>query len=98
MHLGDSSTSCKGGSRPEIEHCCTSTNPCKLNEGDCDDDTQCDGDLVCGTNNCGNSFSWISADCCVKKEGTYFAIYKPATCNNLPFDTIIYCHFSTFST
>ena len=55
--------------------------PCKLNEGDCDNDMECEGDLVCGKNNCGNSFSWITADCCVKKDGNYFAIYKPPTCN-----------------
>ena len=46
--------------------CCTSTNPCGLNQGDCDSDADCYGDLVCGVDNCigfGNSF----ADCCTDR-------------------------------
>ena len=38
--------------------------------GDCDEDSQCDGDLVCGSDNCFRDFSssgsnWVAgADCC----------------------------------
>ena len=46
--------------------CCTSTTPCVLHDGDCDDDSQCVGDLVCGRNNCGVGFP-KGADCCMKK-------------------------------
>ena len=46
--------------------CCTSSSPCALGEGDCDDDSDCDGNLVCGTDNCRNFDSaWTDeADCC----------------------------------
>ena len=48
--------------------CCTSTAPCALGGGDCDNDIECAGDLVCGTDNC---IDWDSAwpstsDCCKK--------------------------------
>ena len=37
---------------------------CKEGEGDCDDDSECEGELVCGFNNC----AWNSTfdDCCAK--------------------------------
>ena len=43
--------------------CCTEECPCREGEGDCDEDSHCQGDLVCGTNNCvldGDP----EADCC----------------------------------
>ena len=44
--------------------CCTSSTPCGENEGDCDDDSDCFGNLKCGVDNCNNStFSWWE-DCC----------------------------------
>ena len=57
--------------------CCTPSNQCNVNEGDCDVDSDCSGSLVCGTNNCQATAlpgsNWISsADCCV---GRYFQIY-----------------------
>ena len=46
--------------------CCTSTAPCALGGGDCDNDIECAGDLVCGTDNCiGWDSAWPStSDCC----------------------------------
>ena len=32
--------------------CCTPDDPCTLNQGDCDSDDECYGDLKCGTDNC----------------------------------------------
>ena len=32
--------------------CCTSSNKCNVGEGDCDHDSDCVGDLICGANNC----------------------------------------------
>ena len=32
--------------------CCTSKTPCDLYGGDCDRDTDCAGNLVCGLDNC----------------------------------------------
>ena len=52
--------------------CCTSSNPCGLGEGDCDDDSECSGSLICGGpngnegDNCDTSLGFESAwDCCV---------------------------------
>ena len=32
--------------------CCTTTNRCGINEGDCDNDEDCHGNLICGNDNC----------------------------------------------
>ena len=53
----------------EVKHCCTSGKPCGLAQGDCDRDSECKGDLVCGKNNCGSAFSWRFADCCEDPAG-----------------------------
>ena len=46
------------------EHFCSQQFPCNENEGDCDFDDHCIGDLICGSNNCANS----SGDCCTKSK------------------------------
>ena len=45
--------------------CCTSSSQCGHGEGDCDYDSDCAGDLVCGTNNCADGVSGL--DCCEGK-------------------------------
>ena len=45
--------------------CCSVTNKCKEKEGDCDSDDQCEGNLICGFNNC--QFDPL-ADCCTKTK------------------------------
>jgi len=47
------------------DHCCSPTNLCSENEGDCDTDADCQGSLVCGQNNCpgGGNFD-ENDDCC----------------------------------
>ena len=40
----------------QILTCCTEAHKCGDGEGACDMDTQCEGDLKCGTNNCNNDF------------------------------------------
>ena len=62
---------CTGGTRSEIGHCCTSNNPCDIHQGDCDNDSHCKGNLICGKNNCGSAFTWTYADCCIEKGGKY---------------------------
>ena len=57
---------CYSGSMDETESCCTIDSPCKIDQGDCDHDAECEEDLVCGNDNCGNEFTWNSADCCTK--------------------------------
>ena len=49
-------------------NCCTSANPCGLNQGDCDSDSDCQGDLRCGLDNCMDvapGFTDALADCCI---------------------------------
>ena len=44
--------------------CCTEATPCLDGDGDCDNDRQCAGSLVCGIDNC----PWgDDEDCCEKK-------------------------------
>ena len=47
------------------QSCCTSSSPCGLREGDCDNDQECAGDLVCGIDNCTGGDS--DMDCCTSK-------------------------------
>ena len=52
----------------DVGKCCTMDQPCDEGEGDCKDDFECSGDLVCGNNNCqqfGNIFH-EKDDCCTK--------------------------------
>jgi hypothetical protein len=45
--------------------CCTERSPCNVNQGDCDNDSQCAPGLVCGSGNC----PWGgSDDCCVPAD------------------------------
>ena len=43
--------------------CCNSNYKCPVGEGDCDYNSDCIGDLVCGTDNCGAGFL-AGMDCC----------------------------------
>ena len=47
--------------------CCSYTNQCPENQGDCDSDNDCQLGLKCGTNNCPKDWKWIDVvddDCC----------------------------------
>ena len=44
--------------------CCSRSSPCAENEGDCDSDDDCQGDLVCGQDNCPSNWGSSEADCC----------------------------------
>ena len=44
--------------------CCGTKRLCGINQGDCDYDEDCFGDLVCGEDNCPSPFR-SDADCCV---------------------------------
>ena len=53
------------GTQTNMWSCCSSSNQCGENEGDCDVDSDCLGNLKCGTNNCiGTNFQNPGADCC----------------------------------
>ena len=66
--------SCKNiscdGSQPNINNmysCCTSSEPCAEGHGDCDSDLDCQGNLLCGFDNC-VGFSRSDADCCFMRD------------------------------
>ena len=61
FHFTDSFTGCDG--EGDYWSCCSSSNPCGVAEGDCDDDDECQGHLLCGTDNCLSPFS-SAVDCC----------------------------------
>ena len=67
----DVKADCLGG-----DSCCTGSSLCGEGEGDCDEDRDCAGDLVCGTDNCSRgplgqvvSFDFDD-DCCEKVNTT----------------------------
>ena len=47
----------------DIYTCCSSSNQCGLNEGDCELNSDCSGNLICGNDNCPSHFP-SDADCC----------------------------------
>ena len=65
------------GSRPSSTRCegsntdwnCCSSMLCEEDEGDCDTDSECKGNLVCGTNNCPSDFPDDRYDCCTYDKG-----------------------------
>ena len=59
-------TACGNKSFPK---CCTEENPCDDGEGDCQDDTHCAGNFVCGKNNCDRALGYSEKDDCC--EGTW---------------------------
>jgi len=68
----------------EPKGCCSIFTPCVEGEGDCEDDADCDGDMVCGNNNCKafGDFFHAKDDCCVKPVETVtrpsFPLTEPA--------------------
>ena len=54
------------------EKCCTNVAPCIEGEGDCENNDECQNDLVCGNNNCKDfgEFYHEKDDCCVKSLET----------------------------
>ena len=49
------------------QYCTSNPRACGLGDGDCDKDSECQGNLVCGTNNCActSANGWsTAADCC----------------------------------
>ena len=45
------------------DNCCTAENPCGEGDGDCDNDDECLGPLVCGIHNC----PWGDGDDCCRR-------------------------------
>ena len=60
-----SSSRCASGTHSQIQECCGTDNPCDEGHGDCDKDSECLGNLICGKNNCDRSkFLSNNTDCC----------------------------------
>ena len=58
---------CNGG-----DDCCNENNKCGVQEGDCDNDSDCLDGLKCGSDNCEikTGLNWDDADdCCYAPEG-----------------------------
>eukprot|EP00092_Neocalanus_flemingeri_P079712 GFUD01099333.1.p1 GENE.GFUD01099333.1~~GFUD01099333.1.p1 ORF type:complete len:397 (-),score=80.51 GFUD01099333.1:13-1203(-) len=57
------------GHQDDISHCCSPKKPCMEGEGDCENDAECRGNLVCGTNNCKRlgEFYPDKGNCCEKQ-------------------------------
>ena len=53
-----------------LDKCCSTEHPCGFKESDCDSDSHCVGELVCGSNNCQQLWPYLQdhylmrTDCC----------------------------------
>ena len=63
------------GSHPHVmvNDCCRPEYPCEENQGDCDNDYECQGNLKCGEFNCPTTFpsmviGTVMHDCCYDPE------------------------------
>jgi hypothetical protein len=65
------------GNPCEIQNnfCCSIDFPCQEGDGSCNEDSDCAGSLVCGTNNCpfGLSNLFLNKDCC-KVQGKFTSV------------------------
>ena len=70
----DSDMDCCYNSAIGDEHFCTTINPCGVDEGDCDANDECQGDLICDTiNSCPASLGFNSnVACCTTLTTTIF--------------------------
>ena len=60
-----SNSRCASGTHSQIQECCGTNDPCDEGQGDCDKDSECSGNLICGKNNCDRSrFPSNKTDCC----------------------------------
>ena len=64
----DNHTDCCYDAIVGSEDFCTMDEPCKVDEGDCDSDDECESHLFCGSNNCLDSLGSLnSVECCEPK-------------------------------
>jgi len=54
----------KTGSNLDWNKACTNNTQCQEGQGDCDHDENCQGELICGINNCKAANANATADCC----------------------------------
>ena len=67
IQISDTEGGCSPGHN--VPTCCSTLGPCQVGEGGCSADSDCQGDLVCGKDNCQlfNASSDASMDCCIGK-------------------------------
>ena len=67
---------CKSGTYLEVKGCCSIDDPCDVDEGDCDSDDECKGELICGQANCDEKKFGKNqrTDCCENQRGNIFII------------------------
>ena len=75
----DANIDCCYGATLGDKDFCTTDEPCEADEGDCDTNEQCKGDLSCGANNCPESLGFLSSvDCCEPKgDKTLLVVFQP---------------------
>ena len=74
MHISEKVCNGIGGNYDDVfRECCSSSNQCDVNQGDCDSDNECKGNLVCGDNNCPSPFP-STADCCENPDQGNFTV------------------------
>ena len=86
-NIVDLSPRCQGRN-VDTGRCCTAASPCVEGEGDCDNDQECGGDMVCGDNNC-KQFGDIfhpKDDCCVTPQGSQQQKTAPPVDLSIPFE------------
>jgi len=86
-NIVDLSPRCQGRN-VDTGRCCTAASPCVEGEGDCDNDQECGGDMVCGDNNC-KQFGEIfhpKDDCCVTPQGSQQQKTAPPVDLSIPFE------------
>ena len=65
---------CNGTLNEITSSCCSNKNPCSKGKGDCDSDSDCKGNLICGIDNCHTEFPHdrshrnLYDDCCTGNE------------------------------
>ena len=57
--------------------CCSSSNQCLAGEGDCDDNVDCKGNLLCGKDNCNPELGFgLEFDCCYDHKKNMYDNWK----------------------
>ena len=70
---GKHSSVCNAIDKDNVYSCCTLTKQCGINQGDCDTNSECSGNLICGKDNCPSAFP-SDADCCEPGNFSMFLI------------------------
>ena len=64
-------------------YCCSTHRPCRVGDGDCDFDHQCEGSTICGDHNC--LFYNQEDSCCYEPKPSTFSNYGEGPFPRTPF-------------